>query len=89
MVAPARAPFDVVERDPGGDEVLCELPRPPRARQRVGPSGEPLGEPVEVPVTAPGEQKSAAVEVEAGQYRMWCNLYNHAKEGMEATITVE
>lgn len=57
--------------------------------QRVGPAGEPLGEVVEIPVTGPGEQKTQSFEVEAGRYRMWCNLYHHAAEGMEATITVE
>jgi plastocyanin len=57
--------------------------------QRVGPEGEPLGEVVEVPVTAPGEQKSQSVSVEPGTYRMWCNLYHHAEEGMEATVKVE
>jgi plastocyanin len=57
--------------------------------QKVGPKGEPLGEPVEVPVTGPGEQKIQSVQVEAGTYRMWCNLYHHAEEGMEATVTVE
>jgi plastocyanin len=57
--------------------------------ERVGEHGEPLGAPVEVPVTAPGEQKTQSVEVEPGEYRMWCNLFHHAEEGMEATITVE
>jgi plastocyanin len=57
--------------------------------QKVGPGGEPLGEPVEVPVTGPGEQKTQSVTVEPGTYRMWCNLREHAKEGMEATVTVE
>jgi plastocyanin len=57
--------------------------------QRLGPEGEPLGEVVEVPVTEPGQQKTQSVNVEPGRYRMWCNLYNHAKEGMEATVTVE
>lgn len=57
--------------------------------QRVGPSGEPLGEIVKVPVTEPGANTNATVTVEAGRYRMWCDLYSHAKEGMEATITVE
>lgn len=57
--------------------------------QRVGPSGEPLGELVKVPVTEPGQNTNATVTVEAGRYRMWCDLYSHAKEGMEATITVE
>jgi plastocyanin len=57
--------------------------------QRVGPEGEPLGEVVAIPVTEPGKQSNASVTVEAGEYRMWCNLYNHAKEGMEATVKVE
>jgi plastocyanin len=57
--------------------------------QRVGPSGEPLGHVVEVPVTEPGDQKTQSVTVETGRYRMWCNLFSHAKEGMEATVTVE
>jgi plastocyanin len=57
--------------------------------QRVGPSGEPLGEVVEVPVTEPGHNADASVTVEPGRYRMWCNLYHHAEEGMEATVTVE
>jgi hypothetical protein len=57
--------------------------------QRVGPSGEPLGEVVKVPVTEPGENTSASVTVEPGRYRMWCDLFSHAKEGMEATVTVE
>jgi plastocyanin len=57
--------------------------------QRVGPSGEPLGEVVKVPVTEPGANTDASVTVEAGEYRMWCDLYNHAKEGMEATVKVE
>jgi len=29
------------------------------------------------------------VTVEPGRYRMWCDLFSHAKEGMEATVTVE
>ncbi|HEX4304724.1 MAG TPA: hypothetical protein VHZ54_01685 [Solirubrobacterales bacterium] len=57
--------------------------------QRVGPEGELVGEPVEIPETAPGRQASASFEVEPGEYRMWCNLYHHAEEGMRATITVE
>jgi plastocyanin len=57
--------------------------------QRVGPEGELVGEPVEIPETMPGEQKTLPVEVEPGEYRMWCNLYHHAEEGMRATITVE
>jgi len=57
--------------------------------QRVGPKGELLGNPVEIPETLPGEQKTLPVTVEPGEYRMWCNLYHHAEEGMKATITVE
>jgi plastocyanin len=57
--------------------------------QKVGPGGEPLGATVEVPVTEPGEQKTQSVTVEPGTYRMWCNLREHAKEGMEATVVVE
>lgn len=57
--------------------------------ERIGPSGEPLGEVVKIPVTEPGQNTNATVTVEAGRYRMWCDLYSHAKEGMEATITVE
>jgi plastocyanin len=57
--------------------------------QRVGPKGEALGQPVEIPETLPGEQKTLSVTVEPGEYRMWCNLYNHANEGMKATIEVE
>jgi plastocyanin len=57
--------------------------------QRVGPSGEPLGEVVKVPVTEPGANTDASVTVEAGEYRMWCDLFSHAKEGMEATVKVE
>jgi plastocyanin len=57
--------------------------------QKVGPSGEPLGEVVKVPVTEPGANTDASVTVEAGEYRMWCDLFSHAKEGMEATVKVE
>lgn len=57
--------------------------------QRVGPSGEPLGEMVALPRTEPGENTSASVTVEPGTYRMWCDLFSHAKEGMEATVTVK
>jgi plastocyanin len=57
--------------------------------QRVGPSGEPLGEVVEIPITEPGENSDATVTVEAGEYRMWCSLFNHANEGMRATVKVE
>ncbi|MGH2937812.1 MAG: hypothetical protein ACRDPE_06790 [Solirubrobacterales bacterium] len=57
--------------------------------QRVGPSGEPLGEVVKIPKTEPGENSDATVTVEPGEYRMWCDLFSHAKEGMEATVTVE
>lgn len=57
--------------------------------ERIGPSGEPLGDVVKIPVTEPGQNTNATVTVEAGRYRMWCDLYSHAKEGMEATITVE
>jgi plastocyanin len=57
--------------------------------QRVGPSGEPLGEVVEIPKTEPGENSDATVTVEAGEYRMWCSLFNHANEGMRATVKVE
>jgi plastocyanin len=57
--------------------------------QRIGPAGEALGEVVEIPVTGPGEQDTVPVTVEPGRYRMWCNLFHHAEEGMEATLTVE
>ncbi len=57
--------------------------------QRIGPNGEPLGEVEKVPVTEPGRNTSASLAVEAGEYRMWCDLFNHAKEGMEATVKVE
>ena len=57
--------------------------------QRVGPAGEPLGEVVELPVTEPGKNADATVTVEAGEYRMWCSLFNHANEGMRATVKVE
>lgn len=57
--------------------------------QRLGPSGETIGEVVEIPITEPGENSDATVTVEPGRYRMWCNLFSHAKEGMEATVTVE
>jgi plastocyanin len=57
--------------------------------QRIGAGGEPVGAPVLIPETEPGEQTTQPVEVEAGRYRMWCNLFHHAEEGMEATITVE
>jgi plastocyanin len=57
--------------------------------QRIGPSGEPLGEVRKVALTEPGQNTSASFAVEAGEYRMWCDLFNHAKEGMEATVTVE
>ncbi len=58
--------------------------------QRIGPGGEPVGEVVEIPKTEPGKNSSASVTVEAGaEYRMWCDLYHHAEEGMQATIKVE
>jgi plastocyanin len=57
--------------------------------QRIGPDGEPTGEIVKVPVTGPGQNSDASVTVEAGEYRMWCDLYHHAEEGMEATVKVE
>ena len=57
--------------------------------QRVGPNEEPLGEVVKVPVTEPGANTNASVNVEPGTYRMWCDLFSHAKEGMEATVTVK
>ena len=57
--------------------------------QRIGPSGEPLGEVVEIPKTEPGENSDATVTVEAGEYRMWCSLFNHAKKACEATVKVE
>jgi plastocyanin len=57
--------------------------------QRVGPAGEPLGEVIAVLVTEPEENASTSVTVEPGRYRMWCDLFSHAKEGMEATVTVE
>lgn len=57
--------------------------------ERLNEAGEPVGEAVSIPVTAPGEGKTVSVNVEPGRYRMWCNLFHHAEEGMEATITVE
>jgi plastocyanin len=57
--------------------------------QREDEAGEPVGEPVEIPKVGPGEQTTETFEVEPGRYRMWCNLFHHAEEGMEATIEVK
>jgi plastocyanin len=58
------------------------------AIQRIGESGAE-GEVIELPVTASKSQSTRTVELQPGEYRMWCTLYHHAEEGMETTITVE
>ena len=57
--------------------------------QQVDEAGEPIGEPIEIPKVGPGEQMTETFEVQPGRYRMWCNLFHHAEEGMEATIEVK
>jgi plastocyanin len=56
--------------------------------QQIGEGG-PEGEVVELPTTASKTQSTKTVELPPGRYRMWCTLFHHAEEGMEATLTVE
>lgn len=58
--------------------------------QRLGETGELEG-PVIATLSAPGGSPSEAVtvEVQPGNYRMWCTIGHHAEHGMKATITVE
>jgi plastocyanin len=57
--------------------------------QRVGPDDEPLGAVIHVSEgTKPGGQTTKTVDVEAGTYRMWCNLPGHDEKGMHAHINV-
>jgi plastocyanin len=55
--------------------------------QREGEAG-PEGEVIEMPMTASKTQSTKTVELQPGHYRMWCTLFHHAEEGMEAHITV-
>ena len=59
--------------------------------QRVGPGdANRSAKCVKVPVTdTRREHGRVTVEVQPGRYRMWCDLFHHAEEGMEATVTVE
>lgn len=59
------------------------------AIQRIGPGKTPEGPVTEIPATASKQQQTGSVEVQAGEYRMWCTLYHHAEEGMEFDLTVE
>lgn len=59
------------------------------AIQRLSPDNVPEGEIVEIPATPSKQQGIATANVQTGHYRMWCTLYNHAKEGMEFELTVE
>jgi plastocyanin len=55
--------------------------------QREGEAGLE-GEVIEMPMTASKTQSTKTVELQPGHYRMWCTLFHHAEEGMEAHITV-
>ncbi len=69
--------------DKGEDEHTMAL-------ERVGPTK--YGEPRLVELRAEaGKQATTSppVEVEPGEYRMWCTIAHHAEEGMEAVIKVE
>ncbi len=58
--------------------------------EKVGPGNTPEG-PIILATSAPSGSKSTptTVVVEAGTYRLWCTLPNHAAMGMETTIAVE
>jgi plastocyanin len=58
--------------------------------EKVGAGNAPEG-PIILATAAPSDSQSTptTVTVEAGTYRLWCTLPNHAAMGMETTITVE
>ncbi|HEX5262720.1 MAG TPA: hypothetical protein VFW13_04295 [Phenylobacterium sp.] len=63
--------------------------------QKLGPEGELIGEPIKIPTIKAGPAGSPqsgapqTIAVEAGTYKMWCTIGEHAAKGMRAEITVE
>jgi plastocyanin len=57
--------------------------------QKLGPNGELVGEPIQIPTTKAGVAgEPRSITVEAGTYKMWCTIGEHAAKGMRAEITV-
>jgi plastocyanin len=57
--------------------------------QKLGPNGELLGEPIQIPTTKAGTAgEPRPIAVEAGTYKMWCTIGEHAAKGMRAEVTV-
>ena len=50
---------------------------------------EELGDQVVVSLTDSGETASGTVELEAGEYTLYCDVPGHRAGGMEETVTVE
>jgi uncharacterized cupredoxin-like copper-binding protein len=41
-----------------------------------------------IPLVQPGKQRTVAIHVKAGSYRLWCSLADHRALGMQATLRV-
>jgi len=41
-----------------------------------------------VPLVKPGKQRTIALHMKAGSYRLWCSLADHRALGMQATLRV-
>jgi hypothetical protein len=41
-----------------------------------------------IPLTQPGKQRTIAIHVRAGRYRLWCSVANHAQLGMQTILRV-
>ena len=58
---------------------------PHNLKLRIEGSEEP---PLEVSEAGPQESRTAAFDLAAGSYRLWCSLPEHEEKGMKATLLV-